>query len=110
MNDRPVYRAEDGELVGYLRRDGDGWLPLTVFGYPLAEAGPHEESVAELEGRGLAVLGDRWSVRHDGEWLACRLTEAEPGRVAVRITDFGSPDCGRTRVLDRPGPEVLRLD
>jgi hypothetical protein len=27
----------------------------------------------------------------------------------VRITDFGSPDCGRTRVLDGPGPEVLRL-
>ncbi|WP_410660142.1 hypothetical protein [Amycolatopsis sp. lyj-112] len=104
-----VYRADDGEHVGYVvpLRDAH-WQALTVFGYPLGGPAAFDDSVALLEAEGLAVLADRWSVKHGDEWLACRLVETSPEVVVVQINDFGAEDFGRQITLKSPGPEVLK--
>lgn len=88
----PHRRREDGELVGYLVLDGDGFVPLTVFGHPLA--GPCELDVAEdlLDRRGLAVLAERW-VWHDGgprPGMIVRIVEVTPERLRVVDDDTGA--------------------
>ncbi|GAB3703864.1 hypothetical protein GCM10027598_03230 [Amycolatopsis oliviviridis] len=104
-----MYRAEDGEHVGYVAPAMDTrWQALTVFGYPLGGPAAFDDSVALLEAEGLAVLADRWSVRHGEDWLTCRLVETSPETVVVRIEDFGSDDFGKHVKLERPGPEVLK--
>jgi len=104
-----VYRGDDGEHVGYVAPSpGDRWQALTVFGYPLGGPAAFDDSVALLEAEGLAVLADRWSVKHGGDWFACRLVETSPAEVVVQIDDFGSEDFGKHLKLERPGPEVLK--
>ncbi|WP_236725249.1 hypothetical protein [Amycolatopsis orientalis] len=109
---RTVYRAEDGEHVGYVAPARDDatarWQALTVFGYPLGGPAAFDDSVALLEAEGLAVLADRWSVKHGDDWIACRLVETSPDEVVVQIDDFGAEDFGRHLRLERPGPEVLK--
>ncbi|WP_235783538.1 hypothetical protein [Amycolatopsis orientalis] len=109
---RTVYRAEDGEHVGYVvpARDDAAtrWQALTVFGYPLGGPAAFDDSVALLEAEGLAVLADRWSVKHGDDWFTCRLVETSPDEVVVQIDDFGAEDFGRHLRLERPGPEVLK--
>lgn len=84
----PHRRRSDGELVGYLVLDGDGFVPLTVFGYPLAGSCDLEDAEQILEQRGLAVLADRWVVEdavdggpHAG--MPVRIVEVTSERVRV---------------------------
>lgn len=106
-----VYRAEDGEHVGYVVPAGNTtthWQPLTVFGYPLGGPAAFDDSVALLEAEGLSVLADRWSVKHGDEWFSCRVIETSPDEVVVQIDDFGADDFGKHLKLERPGPDVLK--
>ncbi|MEV6911128.1 hypothetical protein [Amycolatopsis sp. NPDC051071] len=104
-----VYRDDDGEHVGYVApSSNDRWQALTVFGYPLGGPAAFDDSVALLEAEGLAVLADRWSVKHGDDWFTCRLVETSPEAVVVQINDFGAEDFGRHIRLERPGPEVLK--
>ena len=61
----PHQRASDAELVGYLTEDADGTVPRTLFGAPLAAAGPRSAAVAVLESRGLGSLAQPWLLRRD---------------------------------------------
>jgi len=59
----PYVRESDGELLGYLLRDERGTVPLTLFGYPLAEASEQAAAAQILETSGLAALARRWRLR-----------------------------------------------
>ncbi|WP_410601495.1 hypothetical protein [Amycolatopsis sp. lyj-90] len=109
IENRTVYRAEDGEHVGYVVPAPDTrWQALTVFGYPLGGPAAFDDSVALLEAEGLAVLAERWSVKHGEDWVTCRLVETSPEAVVVQINDFGAEDFGKNLRLERPGPDVLK--
>lgn len=82
----PHRRRDDGELVGYLVLEGDGFVPLTVFGHPLAGACELDEAEEILDRRGLAVLADRWV------W-----DDAPDAGMLVRIVEVTSD---RLRVVD----------
>ncbi|MEV4758525.1 hypothetical protein AB0J86_25935 [Micromonospora sp. NPDC049559] len=107
-------RAEDDELVGYLRPvDGepDRYIPVTVFGYPLG--GPTDEYDARqtLESVGLSYLADQWWLTLDGraEPIAVRIVEASPDRLLVKNVDFGyEGDIGATFALGVPEDGRLR--
>lgn len=87
----PHRRRDDRELVGYLVLDGDDFVPLTVFGYPLA--GPCELDEAEdlLDRRGLAVLAERW-IWDDAPrpGMLVRIVEVTADRVRVVDDDTGA--------------------
>jgi hypothetical protein len=104
-------RDEDGELLGYLVPRGDGFVPVTVFGYPLA--GPSTISDAErvLDSMGLGYLADDWSLDVDGSWFRVRLSEASPELLRVAIVDYGfTGEIGKRFELSVPVDGRLRMD
>ncbi|MEN3536258.1 hypothetical protein AAH991_14170 [Microbispora sp. ZYX-F-249] len=109
MNDRhEIRRDDDGALLGYVRRDGEQWEPLTVFGYPLGAAGPYERAEEEVRRAGLDVLSGHWEFLEDGEWYRCVILEAADGEVRVRPADHRYPHHVYALRLEHPGPQTLR--
>lgn len=107
----PYVRGRDGELAGYLDGTDPTVIPRTLFGYPLATAGPTTEAVATLEDRGLACLGERWVLtRADGDRVDVVIMSAYADRVEVVETEYGfhGPDSPR-HVLRAPTGDRLIL-
>lgn len=83
----PVHR-EDGEMVGFVAPEADGWRPLTLFGYPIAEAGDRVGAEEQLQAVGLSYLAEKWELRDCEDWIAAQLVEASPAGVTVQLVDF----------------------
>ncbi|MEU6429053.1 hypothetical protein ABZ860_24415 [Microbispora sp. NPDC046973] len=105
---REIRRDDDGALLGYVRRAGEEWEPLTVFGYPIGAAGPYERAEEEVRRAGLDVLAGQWEFLEDGEWYRCVILEAAAGEVRVRPADHRYPHHLYALTLERPTPETLR--
>lgn len=109
----PHRRRSDGELVGYLVLDGDDFVPLTLFGYPLSGALELDDAEALLEERGLAVLADRW-IMEGGPRASMIVRIVEVRADVVRVID---DDTGAAAVVganletyELPAPtDALRL-
>jgi hypothetical protein len=107
----PHFRDRDGELAGYLDGAEPAVVPRTLFGYPLAAAGPVDAAVRVLEDRGLACLGDRWVLtREDGAEVDVVIMSAYADRVDVVETEYGfhGPDSPR-HTLTAPTGDRLTL-
>jgi len=110
----PYRRAEDNEILGYLRPvDGSAnrFLPVTVFGYPLGDEADEHDAQQVLESTGLSYLAGRWLLTLDGrpEPLAVEIVEASPERLCVKNVDYGyEADFGKTFFLAVPPGEALR--
>ena len=104
----PVHR-EDGELVGFVTEEANGWAARTIFGTEITHTGEREDAESYLISHGLSYLADRWEW-HDGEtWIRVNLLEASPERVSIMITDFGRPDrYGERHTVPAPAPQDLR--
>lgn len=81
-------RREDGELIGFVAPDGDGWQPLTVFGHPLSGVGDHEAAEERLHAVGMSYLAEKWELRDGQDWISAQLVEASPSGVTVQLVDF----------------------
>lgn len=110
------HRRDDGELVGWVRPEGDEWTAVDLLGREASGAVDWLEAEEALETRGIAWLGDVWMLEHDTETLRVRIVEvspggsAETGRVVVKVEDFGAvggPPTPRFE-LAWPAPETLR--
>ena len=97
-------RAEDNELLGFLVPDGEGFVPVTVFGYVLGDPEDRDGAAQVLESIGLSYLAERWSLRLDGKTrIAVEIVEASPARVVVKNVDFGhNGDIGDRFILAAP--------
>ncbi len=111
------HRRDDGELLGWIHPDGDEWVAVDVLGRPVS--GPTEWLDAEtaLEQRGIGWLADPWMLEGEADRpLRVRILEVTPddegvpGRIVVKIDDFG--DMARPPVqqyvLEWPIPARLR--
>lgn len=84
-------RTDDNELLGFLVPDGEGFVPVTVFGSELAASAAREEAEAELNRRGLSYLAERWTLQlEDQAPIQVEIVEASPQEVVVQNVDFGS--------------------
>jgi len=105
---RPIRRAEDDELLGFVMPSTDGsqrYCATSVFGGLL---GIHQDPIdaeRQVTEVGLPSLAERWWVFAGGRWQRCQLIEAAPDRVVGVIGDF--PFTGRPQVIPRDTP--LRL-
>lgn len=111
-------RREDGELIGFVTETEGGWLPLTVFGYPIDAAGDRDgdgaadrdAAQARLHAVGLSYLARRWELRERQDWISVELVEASPSAVTVQLVDFFDyPDrYGERHTLSVPVGDRLR--
>lgn len=84
-------RAHDDELLGFLVPDAEWWVPVTVFGYPLAEPAARHEAAEQLDRLGLSYLAHRWDLRlADQTHIQVEIVEASPEQLVVKSVDFGS--------------------
>lgn len=111
----PHHRAEDNELIGYLRPVDDDpgrFVAVTLFGHPLG--GPSDEEHARqcLDSAGLEYLARDWLLCRPGhpDPIAVQIVEATPQQLRVKNIDYGYPhaDIGHIFVLDVPVTTRLR--
>ncbi|WP_375385343.1 hypothetical protein [uncultured Microbacterium sp.] len=120
-DDWTAHRREDGEVVGWIRPEGDAWAAVDILGRDVVGAdvdGAMEwlDAEAVLEARGLAFLADVWMLeRADAPALRVRIVEVVPGRVdesgrtVVKTDDFGAIDApSQSILLPWPAPAALR--
>ncbi len=100
------HREEDGEVLGYLRPEGDGFVPVNPFGHPVGRAAPEHDARAVLDDVGLASLAELWYMTLPGraEPVTVRIVEVTPERMRVANADYGfeEADIGHVFVLDVP--------
>lgn len=97
-------RTHDDELLGFLVPDGEGFVPVTVFGYPIAEPAERDEAEEQLNRLGLSYLAERWDLRlEDQTHIQVEIVEASPEQMVVKSVDFGSGlDYGTQFTLSAP--------
>ncbi|KRD49715.1 hypothetical protein [Microbacterium sp. Root280D1] len=111
------HRRDDGELLGWIHPEGEGWVAIDVLGR--AVSGPTEwlDAEAALEDHGIAWLADPWMLEGEAERpLRVRIVEVTPdgegrsGRIVVKVDDFGDITRPATQqyVLSWPAPDRLR--
>ncbi|MCR2762974.1 hypothetical protein NQ152_05565 [Microbacterium sp. zg.B48] len=110
------HRRDDGELVGWIRPEGEYWVAVDLLGH--AASGPVDwlEAEATLETRGLSWLAEVWMLEREAAGpLRVKLVEVTPGaageagRVVVQTDDFGAIDVPVDRyALPWPSPAALR--
>lgn len=109
----PILRSDDGELLGYVTQEPNGWSARTIFGYVLARTDnqPSAESVVRSEG--LLVLKGLWRYfdADDRDWFPCVLKDIQEGRVTVvRTNELGyeDPEHYKQVILKNPTETVLQ--
>lgn len=116
-SDWTPHRRDDGELLGWIHPDGDGWVAVDVLGRPASEPTEWLDAEAALEERGIAWLADPWMLEGEAERpLRVRIIEVTPdeesvpGRIVVKVDDFGDVTRPPTQqfVLGWPIPARLR--
>ncbi|MDW4573618.1 hypothetical protein R8Z57_12615 [Microbacterium sp. M3] len=89
------HRRPDGEIVGWMLPDGDGFRAFDLLGRERTAPGeaPVDWLEAEelLEGIGIGYLADGWSLRlADGTERPVRIAEATPRGVTVLADEYGA--------------------
>lgn len=111
------HRRDDGELLGWIRPEGEAWVAVDVLGRPASRATEWLDAETALEQRGIAWLADPWMLEGEGERpLQVRIVEVtpdeegRPGRIVVKVDDFGDMSRPATArfVLAWPVPDRLR--
>ena len=90
-----IRRAEDGELLGYVRAlpEGTGWAAMAVFGGTLGVRSTRRDAAALVESDGLASLARRWFWRaaDTADWEVVVIQEAWPGRAVGVVGLYALP-------------------
>ncbi|MDQ4213393.1 hypothetical protein [Microbacterium capsulatum] len=108
------HRRDDGELLGWIRPEGDDWLAVDVLGREVTGGIDWLDAEAVLEEYGIRWLADPWILEGESDGLLrVQIVEVVPegdGRIVVKVDDFGDmqrPPTRRYR-LDWPIPPRLR--
>lgn len=84
------HRRGDGELVGWMRPSGEGFVVVDLLGRDIS--GELDWLAAEelLDATGIGYLADPFELRlDDGSWMRVRITEVSGETVRVKRDDFG---------------------
>lgn len=112
----PHRRGIDGELVGWIRPDGDEFVAISLFGEEISGRLDWVAAEEALEDRGLSWMADVWTLEREGRRIRVRIVEVSPaepsggrGHVTVKTDDFGAVDVPYELIeLPWPPPAALR--
>lgn len=109
------HRRTDGELLGWIRPEGERWVAVDVLGRVASDAVEWLEAEDALEAVGLAWLADAWMLEGESdEPLRVRFVEVTPpaadaGRIVVKVDDFGDMQRPPAERFTLPWPAPARL-
>lgn len=110
------HRRDDGELLGWIHPSGDDWVAVDVLGRVCSDPTDWLDAEDALDDRGIAWLADAWVLDDeiDGPlWVRIlEVTpddESAPGRIVVKIDDFGDVNRPPTKQHVLPWPIPTRL-
>lgn len=84
------HRRGDGELLGWLRPQGEDFVVVDLLGRERSEALDWFDAETLLEATGIGYLADAYELRlDDGSWLRVRITEVSASRIRVKRDDWG---------------------
>lgn len=108
--DGTPHRRDDGELLGWIRPDGDLWRAVDLLGREVSEAVEWLDAEAALEELGLSYLAEPWMLEGAADRpIRVRFVEVTPQRIVVKGEDFGAVDAMTGRwELPWPLPSRLR--
>lgn len=120
LPDWTPHRRDDGELLGWIRpavpADPEGWVAVDVLGRVVTPATDWLAAEAVLEEHGIAWLADPWMLEREGDRpLRVRILEVTPdeegapGRIVVKVDDFGDMTRPPTERFTLPWPLPARL-
>jgi len=103
------HRRPDGELVGWLRPEGEGFVPVDLLGREHGGAVDWLDGESLLEELGIRYLADPYVLRlENGTELRVRITEVSTRGIVVKKDDFGAIDAPLVRYeLAWPMPPEL---
>ncbi|MFB2583491.1 hypothetical protein [Herbiconiux liukaitaii] len=109
------HRRQDGELVGWMRPSGDGFVPVDLLGRSRAGAVDWLEAEELLDDLGIGYLADAYLLQDahllgpGSEGMRVRIVEVSTARILVKKDDFGDMRAPvREFALSWPLPETLR--
>ena len=105
------HRRGDGELLGWMRPDGEHFVVIDLLGRELSAPLDWFEAETLLETTGMSYLADAYALRlEDGEWTRVRITEVSANRVRVKLEDWGDITVPtREYILPFPPTQDLRV-
>ncbi|WP_333909606.1 hypothetical protein [Pseudoclavibacter terrae] len=84
------HRRGDGELLGWMRPHGDGFVVIDLLGRECSGELDWFEAETLLDDLGIGYLADAYELRlENGAWLRVRITEVSTVRVRVKRDDWG---------------------
>lgn len=105
------HRRGDGELVGWMRPEGEGFVPIDLLGRARAEVIDWLAAEELLDDLGIGYLADPYALElPDGTTLRVRIVEVATSGIRVKLDDFGAIDGPRQNYeLGWPMPPELRV-
>jgi hypothetical protein len=104
------HKRPDGEGIGWMRPEGEGFVPVDLLGRDLSPATDWLSAEHVLDEKGIGYLADSYELRlDDGTWQRVRVVEASPTLIRLKKEDFGA--IGGPRVdytVPFPAPDTLR--
>lgn len=108
------HRRGDGELVGWIVPEGEGFRPLDILGRAITgEVLDWLEAEELLEATGLGFLAERWQLTlPDGTVRPVRIAEASARGIVVLADEYGAASAVGAKPerfeLPFPAPDALR--
>jgi len=103
-------RGRDGELLGWMKPVGDGFVAIDLLGRETSGVVDWLEAEKALDGLGIGYLADPYELRLDsGAWLRVRLVEVTARQITVKEDDGGAVGGQQSfYTLPLPVPDTLR--
>ena len=103
------HRRGDGELVGWMRPDGERFVPVDLLGRAAAPAVDWLEAEEALDALGIGYLAEPYTLkRADGVPIRVRVVEVSTDGIRVKLDDFGAVD-GPRQYYELPWPMPAEL-
>ncbi|MFK4115036.1 hypothetical protein ACI2K6_10440 [Microbacterium sp. NPDC006705] len=84
-------RSGDGELLGWMKPVGDGFVVVDLLGRTHTQAVDWLTAEESLDALGLSYLADTYELRlDDGSWLKVRIAEVSPTTIRLQKDDWGN--------------------
>ncbi|WP_164234671.1 hypothetical protein [Microbacterium hydrocarbonoxydans] len=105
------HRRDDGELLGWIHPHDEDWVAVDVLGRTVSEPTDWLDAEEALDLHGLAWLAEPWMLEGEADRpLRVRILEVTPdeegapGRIVVKIDDFGDMSRPATAQFTLPWP------